>query len=61
MTWAFVLEEPLTGVTRLIVRVRVARKPLRHATRVGLRLLWAVHFIMERKQLNTLVARAERV
>lgn len=60
-TWAFVLEEPVAGVTRLIVRVRVSRQSLSLATALGMRLMRAVHFIMERKQLNTLVVRAERV
>jgi hypothetical protein len=60
-TWAFVLEEPVGGVTRLIVRVRVSRQSLTLATAFGMRLMRAVHFIMERKQLNTLVVRAERV
>lgn len=60
-TWAFVLEEPVDGVTRLIVRVRVSRRSLSLATALGMRLMRAVHFIMERKQLNTLVVRAERV
>jgi hypothetical protein len=59
-TWTFVLEEPVAGVTRLIVRVRVAPRPSRLLRLVGLQLLRAVHFIMERKQLNTLAVRAER-
>jgi hypothetical protein len=57
-TWAFVLEEPVPGVTRLLVRVRVAPHRLRVAA--SLPLLRVVHFIMERKQLNSLVLRAER-
>jgi hypothetical protein len=59
-TWAFVLEEPTPGVTRLIVRVRVLRRPHSVIAAIGVRVLWMVHFIMERKQLNTLVVRAER-
>ena len=60
-TWAFVLAEPAQGVTRLIVRVRVAQRPLRLPAAIGFHLLRIVHFVMERKQLNTLVARAERI
>jgi hypothetical protein len=59
-TWAFVLEEPTPGVTRLVVRVRVARRPHSLFVAAGLRLLLVAHVIMERKQLNTLVLRAER-
>jgi proline iminopeptidase len=60
-TWAFVLEEPAPGVTRLIVRVRVAQQPTGIRTAMTLPLLRLVHFIMERKQLNTLAVRAERL
>jgi hypothetical protein len=60
-TWAFVLEEPAEGVTRLIVRARIAYKPMKLPAVVGLRLMRAVHFVMERKQLNTLVVRAEHI
>jgi hypothetical protein len=60
-TWAFVLEELTPGVTRLIVRVRVARQPHPVLSALWIPLIWAVHFVMERKQLNTLVARAERI
>lgn len=60
-SWAFVLEEPAGDVTRLIVRGRIAYKPLNLPAVIGLRLMRLVHFIMERKQLNTLVARAERI
>lgn len=60
-SWAFVLEEPTGGVTRLIVRARIAYKPLNLPAAIGLRVMRVVHFIMERKQLNTLVARAERI
>jgi hypothetical protein len=59
-SWAFVLEEPAPGVTRLIVRARIAYPPLRLPAAIGLRVMRAVHFIMERKQLNTLVARSEK-
>jgi hypothetical protein len=40
--------------------VRVARRPHSLFVAAGLRLLLVAHFIMERKQLNTLVLRAER-
>jgi len=59
-SWAFVLEEAAADVTRLIVRARIAYVPLRLPAAIGLRVMRAVHFIMERKQLNTLVVRSER-
>jgi len=58
-TWAFVLEEPVAGVTRLIVRVRVARQPHPVTSSIRLAVLRFVHFVMERKQLNTLAVRVE--
>jgi hypothetical protein len=60
-TWAFVLEQPADDVTRLIVRARIAYKPMKLPSVIGLRAMRAVHFIMERKQLNTLVVRAEGI
>lgn len=60
-TWAFVLEQPQPGQTRLIVRGRVAPGyrpyglPEWMATRVG-RL---AHFVMQRKQLLGIARRAE--
>jgi hypothetical protein len=60
-SWAFVLEEPAPGVTRLIVRARIAYRPMKLPAAIGLGVMRGVHFIMERKQLNTLVARAERI
>jgi hypothetical protein len=60
-TWAFVLEEPVPGVTRLIVRARIAYRPFALPLAVGLRLIRAIHFVMERKQLNGLVVRAEQI
>ena len=59
-SWAFVLEQPSYDVTRLIVRARISYSPLRLPAAIGLRLMRAVHFVMERKQLNTLVVRSER-
>lgn len=60
-SWAFVLEEPARGVTRLIVRGRIAYKPLGLPAVIGLRVMRLVHFVMERKQLNALVVRAEGI
>ena len=60
-SWAFVLEQPSADVTRLIVRARIAYTPLGVPAAIGLRVMRAVHFIMERKQLNTLVLRSERL
>jgi hypothetical protein len=62
VTWAFVLEEHAPGLTRLLVRVRAGRGyrlwglPL-VLTRLAAR---GVHFIMQRKQLLGIAARAER-
>jgi hypothetical protein len=60
-TWAFILEEPRPGETRLIVRGRVAPgyrpygMPQWLATFVGR----PAHFVMQRKQLLTIARRAE--
>lgn len=59
-TWAFALEEPAPDVTRLIVRARIAYRPLGLPKTIGMLGARMVHFIMERKQLNGLVARVER-
>jgi hypothetical protein len=60
-TWAFVVDEAVPGVTRLVVRVRVGRGypsgPLLPVVRLVVRL---VHFIMQRKQLLGIATRAER-
>jgi len=61
VSWAFLLEQHGYGVTRLIVRARIADKPPGLPAAIGVRLMRVVHFIMERKQLNTLVARAEGI
>ena len=59
--WTFVLDEVTPGITRLLVRVRGGpgyrfhRLPL-PLTRVAVR---AVHFVMQRKQLLGIAARAE--
>lgn len=61
VTWTFVLDEVSAGTTRLLVRVRGGpgyrfhRLPL-PLTRVAIR---AVHFVMQRKQLLGIAARAE--
>jgi hypothetical protein len=64
MTWAFVLEEPEPGRTRLIVRVRAGegyqppfglpRWTVKSLVRLG-------HFLMQRKQLLGIARRAEAV
>jgi hypothetical protein len=59
-SWAFVLERPSQDVTRLIVRARIAYAPLLLPAAIGTRVMRAVHFVMERKQLNTLVVRSEQ-
>lgn len=62
MTWAFVLEEPAPGTTRLIVRARAGRD---YKPPYGLP-PWTVtslvplgHFMMQRKQLHGIARRAE--
>ncbi len=52
-TWAFVLEQPRPGQTRLLVRGRVASgyRPYGLPQWVALRLGRVAHFIMQRKQL----------
>lgn len=61
-TWAFVLEEPQPGETRLIVRGRVAHGygPYGLPQWAALLLGRPAHFIMERKQLLSIKDRAER-
>ena len=61
VTWTFVLDQVSPGITRLLVRVRGGpgyrfhRLPL-PLTRLAVR---AVHFVMQRKQLLGIAARAE--
>jgi hypothetical protein len=61
VTWAFVLRESAPGVTRLLVRVRGGAGYRFHGlplpvTKIAIRV---VHFIMQRKQLLGIAARAE--
>ena len=61
VTWTFVLTEPVSGVTRLLVRVRGGAGYRFHGlplplTRLAVRV---VHFIMQRKQLLGIARRAE--
>lgn len=60
-TWAFVLEQPQTDATRLIVRGRVATgyRPYGLPEWFALRVGRMVHFIMQRKQLLGIARRAE--
>ena len=61
VTWTFVLDERSPGVTRLLVRVRggPAYRFLRLPVPLTRLVARAVHFIMQRKQLLGLAARAE--
>lgn len=61
MTWAFVLEEPAPGRTRLIVRARggAGYGFLGLPRGLGMALVPAVHFIMQRKQLLGIARRVE--
>jgi hypothetical protein len=60
-TWAFILEEPQPGQTRLIVRGRVAAgyRPLGLPEWFARRMAPPAHFIMQRKQLLGIARRAE--
>ena len=60
-TWAFVLEEPQPGQTRLIVRGRVASgyRPYGLPEWLAVVLGRPAHFIMERKQLLDIAHRVE--
>lgn len=60
-TWAFVLEQPQPGQTRLIVRGRVASGygPYGLPQWAALLLGRPAHFIMQRKQLLGIASRAE--
>ena len=60
-TWAFVLEEPQPGQTRLIVRGRVAPgyRPYGLPQWIALPCGRVAHFIMQRKQLLGIARRAE--
>ena len=60
-TWAFVLEQPQSGQTRLLVRGRVASgyRPYGLPQWFALSLARPVHFIMQRKQLLNIARRAE--
>jgi hypothetical protein len=62
MTWSFVLDERESGHTRLVVRARGSRDyPFYGLPRwLGMPLVRCVHFVMERKQLLGIKARAER-
>jgi hypothetical protein len=61
MTWAFVLQSPGPSLTRLITRARGGRGYQFHGLPWWLakRLVPAIHFVMQRKQLLGIVRRAE--
>ena len=61
VTWAFVLEETPVGWTRLIVRVRGSRRYHFHGLPwwMAQRIVPAIHFMMQRKQLLGIAQRAE--
>jgi uncharacterized protein YndB with AHSA1/START domain len=63
VTWAFVLQKVDEMSTRLITRARGGSDYSFHGLPRGLgtRLIRAVHFVMERKQLLEVARRAERV
>ncbi len=60
-TWAFVLEEPEAGRTRLLVRGRIAPdyRPYGLPTAIAEPLAFLVHGVMQRKQLLGIKERAE--
>jgi hypothetical protein len=62
MTWAFVLEEPASGTTRLIVRARAGgdyQPPFDLPSWTITSLVPAGHYFMQRKQLLGIARRAE--
>jgi hypothetical protein len=62
MTWAFVLEEVSPECTRLVVRARGGsgyRPPFGIPVWAGRKVMPAIHFIMQRKQLLEIARRAE--
>ncbi|WP_205520264.1 hypothetical protein [Pyxidicoccus caerfyrddinensis] len=59
-SWAFVLEPVGEGRTRLLVRGRAGADPRRWVARALGQLIELPHFVMERKMLLGLKARAER-
>jgi proline iminopeptidase len=60
-TWAFILEQPWPGQTRLLVRGRVASgyRPYGLPEWLAVLLARPAHFIMQRKQLLDIAQRAE--
>ena len=62
VTWTFALEELRPRVTRLIVRARGSKRYPCYGLppAIGKPVVRAVHFLMERKQLLGIAARAER-
>ncbi|RPI55084.1 MAG: hypothetical protein EHM55_08920 [Acidobacteria bacterium] len=62
VTWAFVLNEVEPNLTRLVVRARASEDYRFHALPRAMGLWFArlVHFVMQRKQLQGIVRRAER-
>ncbi len=63
MSWAFVLEEPQAGRTRLLVRGRVAPdyRPFGLPTAIAKPLAFFAHGVMQRKQLLGIKERAEAI
>lgn len=61
MTWTFVLEEPASGRTRLIVRARggAGYSFFGLPRHLGMALVPVVHFVMQRKQLLGIAGRVE--
>ncbi len=57
-SWAFVLEAPSSNVTRLVIRTRAAYSPRLLAPLV-VALLDPVHYLMERRMLETIKQRVE--
>jgi hypothetical protein len=59
-TWVFTLEESKTQGTRMIVRSRVAKFQPAWLSKLFMRVLEPMHFIMEQKMLRGIKERAER-
>lgn len=59
-TWVFALEQPKPEATRLVVRSRVAKFRPAWLGAFFMRVLEPLHFLMERRMLQGIKARAER-
>jgi len=59
-SWVFLLQEPVAGMTRLVVRFRARYGPRWNVAPLALAVLDPAHFLMERKMLRGIKERAEK-